>query len=337
MLKPLTILMVLLLLLPTLSVRAQEIPAEVRLEGLNMLWQQYNRCSATALYIQLSYYDYQGSATDIVRWLNPYQEDYSVRLEEMIRFAETQGLRGIARTGGTRELMQQLIANGFPVLVENAYWHRDDNNDWMSHNRVMMGYDGGSFYFYDPLLGPGDDHRGYAIRYDEFDRRWRDFNRGYLVIYRPEDEARLQAVLGDQWFPAQNAEWTLQQSLEDAAANEDAFSYYNIGSAQAALGDYAAAAQSFDQARALGLPWRMYWYRFEIFEAYLQVGRYEDVITLVYRTLEDSTLIQEMYYYIGKAYEGQGNTERALANYYAALARNANYPEAQAAIDALEA
>ncbi|MBZ0307978.1 MAG: C39 family peptidase [Anaerolineae bacterium] len=336
MLKRLLPLVCLLLtLIP--SVRAQEIPSEVRLEGLDMLWQQYNRCSATALYMQLSYYDYAGSATDIVRWLNPYEEDYSVRLEEMIRFAETQGLRGIARTGGTRDLMQSLVAGGFPVLVENAYWHRNDNDDWMSHNRILMGYDNSSFYFYDPLLGPGDDHRGYAIRYEEFDGRWRDFNRDYLVIYRPEEEARLQAILGEHWSAESNAARTLEQAQTEVSSHADAFSYYNLGSAQVVLGDYAAAVQSFDQARALGLPWRMFWYRFEIFDAYLQVGRYEDVIALVYHTLENTTQIQEMYYYIGRAYEGQGNTERALANYYAALARNANYPEAQAAIDALEA
>jgi len=323
--------------LAPLSVVAQDTvpPAEVRLQGLSMLWQQYNRCSATALYMQLSYWGYQGSATDIVRWLNPYAEDMSVRLEEMIAFAETQGLRGIERTGGTHDLLRALVAAGFPVLVENAYWHRNDDNDWMSHNRVLMGYDGGSFYFYDPLLGPGGDQQGYGIRYDEFDARWQNFNRNYMVLYAPQDEERLQAVLGEHWDITRNAELTLAQAEADYAAQQDAFSAYNKGSALLRLGRYAEAAAAFDTARAIGLPWRMHWYRFEAFEAYLAVGRWEDVKTLTYQVIENSTQIQEVYYYIAQAYHGEGNSERARLNYLAALDRNANYPAAQAALDAL--
>lgn len=331
------ILIIILMLVP-IGVHAQgpaALPAEHRLQGLDMLWQQYNRCSATALYIQLSYFDYQGTATDIVRWLNPYAEDMSVRLEELIAFAETQGLRGIERTGGTQEQMKRIVAAGFPILVENTYWHRNDNNDWMSHNRIMMGYDRGSFYFYDPLLGRGDDHNGYAIRNEEFDRRWRDFNRNYMILYRSEEEERLKEALGDHWDIEFNARWTLEQAQADWEIYQDAFSQYNIGSAYVALGMYDQAAEAFDIARAIGLPWRMHWYRFEAMEAYLQVGRYQDVIDLAYEVINTSDRIQEVYYYIGKAAEGLGDIERARANYLAALARNANYPQAQAALDVL--
>ncbi|NJL95556.1 MAG: hypothetical protein HC915_18430, partial [Anaerolineae bacterium] len=294
---------------------APGLPPERRLTGLSMMWQQYNRCSPTALFMQLSYWDYPGSATDIIRFLNPYSEDKSVRLEELIAFVETQGLRGIARTGGTRELMQQLVQAGFPVLVENAYWHRNTNTDWMSHNRILMGYDGGSFFFYDPLLGPGPDHLGYGIRYEEFDSRWRDFSRIYLVIYPPAEEARLAAVLGEHWDPLRNAELSYAQAEAEYAQRQDGFSLYNMGEAQVVLGNYAEAAALFDQARAVGLPWRFHWYRFGAFEAYLQVGRYNDVFTLVYEVLANETEIQEVYYYAGRAAEGLGQPDRARNNY----------------------
>lgn len=336
--KRLVILIILAaLLLPMMPVHAQstELPAEHRLTGLSMLWQQYNRCSATALYIQLSYFDYTGTATDIVRWLNPYAEDMSVRLVELIRFAETHGLKGIERTGGTRELMQAILAAGFPILVENAYWHRNDNNDWMSHNRIMMGYDGGSFYFYDPLLGPGDDQTGYAIRYEEFDDRWQDFNRNYMILYRPEDEAKLMEVLGEHWLEDFNALATLEQAQADYERDGGAFAAYNIASALLRLDRAEEAAQWIDTARAIGLPWRMHWYRFEALEAYLAVGRWDDVLTIVYEVLPNSTAIQEVYFFAAQAYLGKGDVERARANFYAALDRNANYPEAQAALDAL--
>jgi tetratricopeptide (TPR) repeat protein len=330
-----TSLLLMLALSWVMPAQAQTPPEQVRLTGFEMLWQQYNRCSSAALYMQLSYWDYAGTATDIVQWLNPYSEDKSVRLEELIAFAETQGLKGIARIGGTRELMQALVAAGFPVLVENAYWHRNSDADWMSHNRILMGYDPGSFYFYDPLLGPGDDAQGYGIRYDEFDGRWVDFNRDYLVIYPPSREAELQTILGPHWDIQENARLTLAQAEADYAATGTGISLYNVAAAHLAMGEAETAAPLFDQARAIGLPWRFHWYRFEAFEAYLQVGRYDEVFTLVYEVLENESEIQEIYYYAGRAAQGLGDTERARANYYAALARNANYPEAQAALDAL--
>ncbi|MFP4322950.1 MAG: C39 family peptidase [Anaerolineales bacterium] len=314
---------------------ADGLPTEHRLTGLDMLWQQYNRCSPTALYMQLSYWDYTGTATEIVRWLNPYNEDKSVRLEELIAFAGTHGFQGIARTGGTRELMQEIVAAGFPILVENAYWHRNDNNDWMSHNRILMGYDSGAFYFYDPLLGPGDDYMGYGIRYDEFDRRWRDFNRNYMIIFPPEDAERLQAILGEHWDPQRNAELTYEQARAESEITPDGFAYYNMGEAQLVLGNYEQAAGYFDQARAVGLPWRFHWYRFGAFEAYVETERYDDVFNLVYEVRANEAEIQEIYYWAGRAAQAQGDLERARANYNAALGRNANYPEAQRALDAL--
>lgn len=334
------LILILSLLLVTLSLPASAqstppLPAEVRLSGLQMMWQQYNRCSATALFMQLSYWDYSGSATQIIQWLNPYAEDKSVRLEELIAFAETQGLKGIARSGGTKELMQALTAAGFPVLVENAYWHRDRDADWFSHNRVLMGYDGGSFYFYDPLLGPGEDGNGYGIRYEEFDRRWHDFNRIFMVLYPPDAEPELQAVLGPYWDEEETARITLAQAEADYASGQDALSLYNMASAHLALGEIDEAVQLFDQARAISLPWRMHWYRFEAFDAYLAAGRYDDVLELVYEVLDNESEIQEIYYYAGRAAEGLGDPDRASANYYAALARNANYPAAQAALDAM--
>ena len=321
---------------PTATPIPPGLPAEVRLEGLQVRWQQYNRCASAALYMQMSYFGYSGGATDIVTWLNPYKEDKSVRLEEMIAFAGEHDLLGIERTGGTRELMQRLVAGGFPVLVENAYYHRGGPNDWLSHNRVLMGYDTYRFYFFDPLLGPGDDNRGYGIRYDEFDTIWRDFNRVYMVLYRPDDQERLAAILGDQWDVNYNAQWTLDQAQVDYQKNSDAMSLYNVGSARLALGDQDGALQAFDGTRKGGLPWRLHWYRFEALEAYLQAGRYEDLMALIYKVIADTDAIQEVYYYAGLAYEAQGNTERARANYYAALDRNANYPAAQAALDRLD-
>ena len=336
-------------------VTQENLPASHRLEGLKLVWQDINRCSAAALTIHLSYYmdftDLSGAYNEIVRQLNPRLSDASVRIEEMGALAEAQGLGSIVRRGGTLDLLKQLVANGFPVLIENVYYDGPNGwNDWMSHNRVLMGYDDalGEFYFYDPLRGAGQEQSGYAMTYDDVAQRWRPFNYDYLVIYRPEEETKLQQVLGQQWDATFNAQWTrslAQAEIDNSTA--DSFTYFNKGWAENQLELHEDAAASFDRALSMGLPWRMLWYEFGPFEAYLAVGRYDDVIREVRRTiaslpeisitseLKVQISIEELYYYIAQAYLGQGNTERGLANLDAALYRKPNFIEARDLKDSL--
>src|SRR5690606_286799 len=89
---------------------AAALPPRVQLEGLSMVWQSLNRCSAGALTILLSYYDWEGDYSVTIRGLNPHSEDVSVRLDEMVTFVNGYGLQAIERTGGTIELMKTLTA-----------------------------------------------------------------------------------------------------------------------------------------------------------------------------------------------------------------------------------
>jgi tetratricopeptide (TPR) repeat protein len=316
------------------------LPASARLEGLSMVWQDVNRCASAALTIQMSYWvEERLNYRDTISFLNPYNDDMSVRLDEMVAYAETFGLRGIERSGGTIDLLRTLVANGFPVLVENAYY--DGGNvmfDWMSHNRVIMGYDDNlrEFYAFDSLLGAGENNQGRPFDYDDLDERWRTLNRYYMVIYEPEDEARLQAVMGDLWDPVKAAEWTLEQARADMAEGRDSFDLFNEGMALVMLGRYEEAAASFDESRRVGLPWRMMWYQFEPYEAYLQLGRYDDVIALTRQVVADAPGIEESYYYIARAYLALGDTQRAINNLDAALWRNPRYAAARELRDSLE-
>lgn len=313
-----------------------ELPASVRLEGLVPVWQQPNRCSSAALTIQMSYFGYSGTYADSISYLNPNIEDVSVRLEEMAAFAGRNGLWSIIRTGGTIELLQRIVAGGFPVLIENVYFDGADGwNDWMSHNRVMMGYDQatGALYFYDSLLGFGENNVGRVMSHDDVLTRWRPFNYNYMVLYRPEEEAILRAILGDHWDATYNAEQTLAMAEADLnGIYNDSFSVFNKASALLALGRLDEAVAEFDRALGLGLPPRFLWYLFGPFEAYLQVGRYDDVLDLSARVIASTPGVEEVYYYAGRAYEALGDLTRAAANYEVAIFRNANYAEA---VDAL--
>lgn len=307
------------------EVNLTELPPAVRLEGLTAIHQDFNRCSAAALTMQLSYFNV-GDYTSTIAALNPHIEDVAVRLDEMTAYAQTFGLGALDRVGGTLELLKALTANGFPVLVEMVYYDGADyNRDWMSHNRVIVGYDDATqnFYAFDSLLGNGEDGRGRPIPYADFDSRWKPFNRDYLVVYRPEEEEKLRAVMGDHWDATYSAEFALSQAeAEIAAGGYDSFTMFNKGTALVLLGRYEEAAEAFDEARSRGLPWRFLWYQYGPFEAYLQVGRNEDVITLARAVLDSTPGVEEVYYYAALAYRAQGDMIRAKANLEVAVQRN---------------
>lgn len=314
----------------------EALPAAVRLEGLRPVYQQFNRCSAAALTIQLSYFGWHGTYDDTIRWLNPDAEDVAVRLDEMAAFAAEQGLKGVYRIGGTLDLLKALVAGGFPVLVENVYYDGADAfRDWMSHNRVVMGYDDarGEIYTFDSLLGNGENNTGRPIPYADVDSRWRPFNRDFLVLYRPEQEAEVQGIMADYWDAAHGAEVALQQSQEELDGGaSDSFTVFNMGSALVELERYDEAADAFDRARQVGLPWRMLWYQYGPFEAYYAVGRYDDMLTMAREIIAATPGVEESYYYAGLAYQAQGDLERARSNFQVALIRNNRFSLAQTAM-----
>jgi tetratricopeptide (TPR) repeat protein len=150
----------------------------------------------------------------------------------------------------------------------------------------------------------------------------------------------VQAILGEQWDEDSNAQWTLELAQSEIdAGGADSFSYFNRGWAQLQLGMYEESAASFDTALEMGMPMRMLWYEFGPFEAYLAVGRYEDVNTLVAQQLAvagDNISVEEWYYYAARAYEELGNLERAVLNYQVAIARNRNFTAAAERLQALQ-
>src|SRR5690554_6697278 len=92
--KSLIIILVLLFAVPAAAQDAStvssptNIPEEVRIDGLTLVHQDTNRCSAAALSIQLSHFDgVEMTYSDVVRRLNPYGGDVSVRIEEMAEVA----------------------------------------------------------------------------------------------------------------------------------------------------------------------------------------------------------------------------------------------------------
>ena len=170
------------------------------------------------------------------------------------------------------------------------------------------------------------------------EKRWKHFNRAYLVPYRPEQQDQLAAVLGDDMDPTVNLWNTLAIAIAEVNYNpKDAFAWFNLGTSYTQVGYYQDAAGAYDQAWLLDLPWRMLWYQFGPYRAYYQVGRVDDVLALAEATLETSQHVEESFYYQGLALQAGGDLAGARAAYQQAVGFNPNYAVAAQALAALPA
>ena len=303
------------------------VAASVTLSGVSHAWQLWNNCGPATIAMNLSFYGLDTDQREAANVLKPNQDDKNVSPGELAAYARSQGFEAIVRVGGNLELLQRFLSNGFPVIVET--WLNPEDRGGMGHYRLLTGYDaaGQTFTSQDSLNGP--DTR---IPFDELDDFWRVFNRTYVVVYRPQQAAHVRAILG----PAAEDETMYESALATARreANDDPddpYAWFNLGAAYYHLGRPDLAADAFDEARRLTLPYRMLWYQFEIFEAYLAAGRYEDVAYLASATAYGAGGLEEAYYYQGLAYRALNQPDAAAAAFRDALEYNPHFtPAAEA-------
>jgi tetratricopeptide (TPR) repeat protein len=287
----------------------------------------------------LSYYGWQDGQETAAAYLKPNREDKNVSPSEMVAFVnESTGVRAITRIGGDLELLRELLAHEFPVVIETGYM--PEGYDWLGHYQTVVGYDDLAqvFYLYDSFLGAGENGEGIIESYRELDSNWQAFNRTFIVIYRQEDEAEVAAILGDRADLTRAAELALQVGQEEARLNpQNPFTWFNMGTAYTRLGRYQEAATAYDQARRVGtLPWRMLWYQFGPYEAYFNVGRYDDVLALVNSNLNNGgEFVEETHYWRGRTLVELGQSRDAAAAFRLALSHNPSYLAAQSALNQL--
>ncbi len=319
---------------PTPTATATPIPITpvapaVALTGFTHDWQTWNNCGPTTISMNLSYYGIAVDQASAAELLKPNSDDKNVSPQELAAYARRHGFSAMVGRGGSVELLQTLISNGFPVIVET--WLEPEDRGGLGHYRLFTGYAVGHYFVaQDSLYGPD-----VQVPVAEFDDLWRVFNRTYVLVYRPEEQERISAILGDMMEEEQMLVLALQTGQAEAQADPaDPYAWFNIGSSYAALGEMELAASAFDEARRIGLPFRMLWYQFEIFEAYYQIGRYQDVIDLATATLQGTGGLEELYYYRGLARQAVGDSANAAADFQAALNYNPLYSPAAEALEA---
>jgi hypothetical protein len=345
-----TMWLLLLLLLPLGGVLAEEapaqepeaalnVPAAYSLSGFRYEAQHWNNCGPATLTMALSYFGYEDNQTRAAQWLKPNSEDKNVSPWQMTEYVNTQvpelPVYATKRYGGTLDTLRTFVSNEFPFIIELGYDPPRAAQGWMGHYLLITGYDDSTrtITTYDSYNGQNTTYS-----YDEIVEHWQHFNYLYIVLFEASREAEMLELLGDDADERDNLLNAFQIARSEAINNpNDAFAWFNMGTVLVELEMYEDAATAYDQARNLGLPWRMLWYQFGPYEAYNAVGRYDDTINLATRTRNDGGghYVEETFYYAGVAREKMGETQRAIENYRAVLNFNPNFIPARERLDAL--
>lgn len=324
--------------IPPATAVSTPLPVSTQIDGISYQDQHglWNYCGPANLAMQVSYWGWETDRLDAGAFMRGSLERYddkNVNPDEMAAFVHSETeLNMLVRVGGDLYLLRELLAFGFPVILEKDFFL--DDVGWMGHYLLLTGYDewAQEFIAQDSYLGA--DTR---VDFQETLAAWRAFNFTYLVAYPPEREADVMRVLGERWDVGRSAEIALNRANREAVemtGRDQYFAQFNIGTSHNLLQQYDQAAAAFDEAFRLYAelptnirPWRMLWYQAGPYEAYYHVGRYQDVINLATTTLDNMTepILEESFYWRGLAYAALDDTVRARSNFEQALVLNPRF------------
>lgn len=307
------------------------LPSQVFLESMYHDYQKMNNCGPVALAAAASFFGVeitQFDAADVVKG-NP--DDRNVSPQEMVDYLHSLGLEAVYRVNGNEELMKRLLANDLPVIV-HQWLVRPHDGVLVGHYRVLRGYDAerGLFITNDPYTGSQ-----FIISYAQFDDWWRPFSRDYIPVYRPEQEALVAAILGDDWDKEANHRRALVQAQAETQTFADGYAFFNLGDEYLALGDLEGAVAAYDKALTFELPDHFLWYQFGPLEAFNQVGAHQRVLDMTGPVIAHAGELEEARLQRGLAYLGLGDPVAARAEIEKALAANAHFERAIVALDML--
>ena len=328
---------------PSATIRPSPTPIPGKVELPAPLWelQGANNCGPATLALYLRYYGWEGQQEDIAQVVKPLLEDRNVNPDELVYYVRTHDgwLNSDFRVGGDLQLLKQLIAAGFPVMIEESfffetpYWPNDDL--WAAHYLLLTGYDeaGQTFTGQDSFHGPNQ-----VISASKLDGYWQIFNRVYLLVYPPAQETALKSILGDNFDPDKNRQHALEISLAETQSQpKNAYAWFNLGSNLVYFERYGEAATAYDTARQLGLYQRMLRYQFGPFFAYFHARMTTELVTVTEYALGRTPNSEEALLWHGWAMYQIGKKAEAIADWQKAQEYHPGYQDAQYALDFIAA
>jgi tetratricopeptide (TPR) repeat protein len=306
------------------------VPTRHRIASMSHMYQKLNNCGPSTASMAASTlgvnFD-QFFAADILK--GSYY-DKNVAADELAAFLRAQGLGAQYRINGTASIVEQLVSQNIPVIVEQ--WLVKRGGELTGHYRVVRGYDQSSKLFTtnDSFNGPN-----FTIPYTQFEEWWRPFTRGYVVVYKLEQETLVKSILGKDWDETQNRRNALQTFQSEASSIGDGYAHFNVGTAANLLGQFPTAKAAYDQAFTTTFPEHFLWYQFGPLETYYNVGQYDRVMQLSDTLLSQAGEVEEAYYFRGLTYQKQGKTAEARAELEKAVKANPRYLPAVKALEQL--
>jgi len=326
---------------PTPTATQPPLPPRVDLKGVVYEDQhgRWNYCAPANLAMALSFWGWQGNRDVVGPLLKPDEKDKNVMPYEMVNYIETQtNLKVFERVGGDIDLLKRFLAAGYPVLVEKGTYLRDLTGvvSWMGHYQVITGYDEANKQFTAQDSFIKADH---PVTYEEMIDGWRAFNYTYLIIFPPEKEAEVTALLGsdaDETANFQNAALIASNEVYGLTGIDQYFAWFNRGTNLVKLQDFAGASTAYDEAFKVyptipenERPWRMLWYQTGPYFAYYYAQRYYDLLYLSDGTLnamQGDKNLEESYYWRGMARAALGDTASAIEDFQLSLKYHPGFP-----------
>jgi len=225
-------------------------PLQAALPDMKHVWQSLNNCGPAAVVMALSTLGVdvdQETArlvlrgTDVRRGMGPQGVGPWVK--------ENWDLRSTWRNNGTNAILRTLVANGFAPMV--TQWMQDPAVSRIAHWRTVRGYDDARSVFYvnDSMLG-----NNVPLSYDFFARNWQSFSYRYMVIYKPQDEKLLRAIVGDQWNDMMMRRALYERTKAEALAWDTNFAWLAYGEAAYSYGMFEEAVAAFETGLSKGSP-----------------------------------------------------------------------------------
>jgi tetratricopeptide (TPR) repeat protein len=318
---------------PTPLPTFEPVPNRVMLQPPAWEKQDWNNCGPATLALAMRYFGWEGDQFTISDLLKPDRGDRNVNIDELVYYVRTRAgwLNAEYRVGGTLELVKRFLAAGYPVVLEKGTTIDEGGGGWAGHYALATGYDDeqGILITQDTYRGPDRE-----IAYAPLDQDWKTFNRAYFIVFPAGQMDQIERLLGADVDLDANREQALGIAQAEIEANpQDPYAWFNLGTNLVYFQRYGEAARAYDQALALGLPWRFTRYQFGPYLAYFHQGRFQDVYDLADATVFRTAKAEESLLWRGWARFRLGDVLGAIEDFRAALQVNPNYLDAQYALE----